>query len=294
MEIEGVILKTDYLSVFLINVNQPESIQIMKTIYNLLIIFCFFLSCKQQPAPVSVQDIRTVPVENASFQSHQLDSTYVLYPTGIFQFGNYIILIETKSNPAFSFWNADSLIYEFSSGYKGQGPDDVIMPRPDYFYKTDSSFFILDSNIEREIRLDGKAIHIVRNTPIFIPDAINQLVRVNDSVYIMSGFNSGEGDSHIRFTTDGNYTFFGPYPPADVTEEQLTSFLYKFTAGREDKDVIIDFYQYINLIRMYTIKGELIKEIVLEGAGMRNNTYTQLFEGNIQPFFRDLQAEKGV
>lgn len=69
----------------------------------------------------------------------------------------------------------DNLEYEFSSGYKGGGPDELIHPRADYFTISDSSFYILDSNIEREMIISNDSvIHIISNIPILIPDAINQ------------------------------------------------------------------------------------------------------------------------
>ena len=66
-----------------------------------------------------------------SFREFDLDSTNILYPRGLFYFDHHLILVEVKNNPTLSFWTSDSLKYEFSSGYIGGGPNELIRPRAD-------------------------------------------------------------------------------------------------------------------------------------------------------------------
>lgn len=51
----------------------------------------------------------------------------------------------------------------------------------------------------------------VGSTPLIIPDALNQLIRVDDVTYITAGFTNGKGGEHLLYH-DGEYTDFGEYP----------------------------------------------------------------------------------
>ena len=145
----------------------------MKNIYHMIVIF-LLISCNRIPQKeINVVDI---PIQQARFYINNIDSTKILNPGGIYCYKNHVILIERKNNPAFSFWTSDSLRYEFSEGFIGGGPNEFIRPRSNYFAVSDSSFFILDSNIEWEVQLEEQRIQVINKEPIIIPDAINQMV----------------------------------------------------------------------------------------------------------------------
>lgn len=207
----------------------------------------------------------SVPLVEGSFETHEIDSTMVLNPKNLFCFGNHIILIEYKNAPFLSFWSPDSLTYEFSAANKGGGPNELIDPYSDYFAKSDSSFFLLDSQVEREIKVTGNGIQIINNKPLIFSDAINQLVRVEEDTYIMLGFTDGSDIAeHTKCTPDGNSTF-GKYPTKGI-EDGIKQFNidYKLTAGLMGKRTIWDFYESHNLIRQYSIDGELLQEVSLD------------------------------
>lgn len=229
--------------------------------------------------------LNDVALEHCTFREFDLDSTKILDPRGLFYFDNHLILVEVKNDPTLSFWTSDSLKYEFSSGYKGGGPNELIHPQANYFTSSDTSFFLLDSNIEREIKIKNQEICILNNVPIAIPDAINQLVRLDKDYYIMSGKTDGAtGKEHFIYSA-GVATPFGDYPSMNLEKIEQAKFDYKFTAGRMGKKVIYDFYLYHNLIRKYSIEGELLQEIKLKDIPDRNNTYEKLRERSVCPYW---------
>ncbi|WP_349509435.1 BF3164 family lipoprotein [Bacteroides fragilis] len=225
-----------------------------------------------------------------SFCEFDLDSTNILYPRGLFYFDHHLILVEVKNNPTLSFWTSDSLKYEFSSGYIGGGPNELIRPRADYFTSSDSSFFILDSDIEREIKIENRGICILNNIPIAVSDAINQLVRLDHGHYIMSGKTDGASGKEHFIYSKGEFTPFGDYPSTNLEKMEQAKFDYKFTAGKMGKKVILDFYLYHNLIRKYSIKGELLQEIRLQDIPDRHNTYEKFREQSVYPCWRKTVA----
>lgn len=254
----------------------------MKYLSVLFILYLGLSSCENR-VELSKRNINSVTVNHFLFDEYCID-TVLLHPRGIYCFKDYLVIIEPKNNPTLSFWNLSDLEYQFSSGFKGGGPNELINPRQDYFAKSDSSFFILDSNIEREINIENKHIRILNNKPIVIPDAINQMVKVDNDYYITAGSTSGEGKEHLIYT-EGEYSDFGEYPKSELSETAIFKFNFKFTAGIIGKDIILDFYKYKNLIRKYSIKGELLEEISLDGVGKRDNSLVQISDGTIKPYF---------
>lgn len=247
------------------------------------LIALLFAGCNS--SHVQKQTLGDIEILHRSFKEYDLDSTQILYPYGIFYFNHHLILIERKNNPVLSFWTPDSLTYEFSSGYLGNGPNELLNPRTDYFSVSDSSFFILDSNIEREVTVENRSIKILKNVPIVIPDAINQMVRLDNDYYIMSGLNNGSNGKEHFIYSNGVLEPFGEYPSVRLDGKDQAKLDFKFTAGVEGQDVIFDFYQYHNLIRKYSKQGQLLQEISFSDLPDRHNTRDKIHDRSIMPFW---------
>lgn len=268
----------------------------MKNIYLPLPLFFLLLigtSCRHTSPVVAhrTQNKARIALTRGYFKEHALDSTRILYPQGIHYFNHHIILVEQKNDPVLSFWNADNLSYEFSAGSKGAGPNEVKYVYPDYFDKTDSTFFILDSGVEKEVRLSDQSISIIRRTPILVPDAVNRLVRIDSGQYVMCGLNGGSKE-HILYKIDGQYEEFGDYPDLPCLPEKRFILFYKFIAYTPGKPFIYDFYLYLNLIRKYDLKGNLLEEISLADIPGRDNTMDKLRAGQIEPYFSNVISRK--
>lgn len=257
----------------------------MKYIYYIVCFVSIVLSVGCSSRHFKELNLNDVKLEQGTFREFNLDSTKILDPRGFFYFNNHLVFIEPKNDPTLSFWTADSLKYEFSSGYKGGGPNELIHPRADYFVSSDSSFFILDTDIEREIMIENKKICIVHNVAIAIPDAINQLVRLDNDYYIMSGNTDGSSGKEHFIYSSGTAIPFGDYPSKNLEQEEQARLDYKCTAGRMGKKVIFDFYIYHNLIRKYSMAGELLQEIRLKDIPERHNTLEKLRERITTPFW---------
>lgn len=210
--------------------------------------------------------MQDIEVEQLSFKLYPTDSL-LIYPLSINVWRNYLIIMEPKlKDSIYSIWDRDDFAHLFSCGRKGNGPNELINPRRDYYASTDSSFFILDSDIEREVCFEDKTLVIKRNNDITLPDAINQLVRLGDDYYILAGLTNGSTGEHIIYK-NGGYSSFGEFPRKSENEERRFFTNYKLTAGDIAHDCICDFYLYQNLIRIYDIKGNLLKHIqVIDNA----------------------------
>lgn len=240
-----------------------------------------------------VVELTTVPLQQASFDVHEIDSTKVLNPSNIFYFKEHIILMEYNNTPFFSFWTLDSLSYDFSDGYIGGGPNELINPSINYFTKSDSSFYILDSQVEREIKIDGKNIKILSNTPLIFPDAINQLVHVGQGTYIMAGKTDGSDNAEHTLYTPTETRVFGDYPSKGI-DKNIDQFKldYKLTAGILGGSTIWDFYLYHNLIRQYSTEGKLLQELRLNMDEGNKNYASMLGTEDLTYYWTKVIAEK--
>lgn len=227
-----------------------------------LFLFLMFSCSKSDVKDVFLSD---VPVEYLPFQCYSIDSI-LLHPGSLNIYQDCLIIMEPQLNDSiYSLWDRKSNAYVCSFGSKGLGPNQLINPRSDYFYSTDSTFFILDSNIEREVYLKNNELYVLSNNPIVIPDAINQMVKIGVDKYITAGLTSGKNGEHILYEK-GDYTFFGEYPDLSMEDEERFKLNYKFCVGNLDKNLLFDFYLHKNIIRIYDFAGKLIDNININDA----------------------------
>ena len=236
-------------------------------------------------------NIDSVPLQRATFTVHPLDSNRILNPTAIYCCGGHVVIFDGGSTPFLTFWTGDSLHHEFSAGSIGQGPNEFLHPRDNYFVASDSGFYLLDSGMEWEVRLKGESLQVVNKVPITTYDAINQLVRLGGGRYIMAGLTDGSSGEHLLFDQNtGSLVPFGEYPPSDAFDTGEFIFNLNFTAGREGKPCVWDFYQNRNLIRQYSTEGELLRELALDGIREWHNPADTRLIMEYHPYWRRVVA----
>jgi len=210
-------------------------------------------------------DLEKTPIEKQTLTQHNIDSI-ITYPRSLNVFHDKLLFMQPNaSDKLFVVLNKDSLNLLFSGGSKGHTLDEFINLNRNYFSCTDSSFFALDANIEKEITIKNGRLKCIDRTPIIIPDALNQLVKTGIDSYIASGLTNGQEGEHILYK-EGEYSFFGEYPEQSLQKEERFKFNFKSTVGRTDKKQIWDFYYYMNLIRSYDTNGNLVKEIKIKDS----------------------------
>lgn len=231
----------------------------MKRIVYNIIILCFCASCEQNNQVCNLDD---VAVEECVLETHKIDSV-LLSPQSINVWHDKIIVMEgQKKVGMISFFSTKDFSYLFSGVEKGHARNEVSMLNIGYYAKTDSSFFVLSGNEEKEYVLSGNSLIYVASTPITIPDALNQVLHLDEDRYITSGFSNGKGGEHILYV-NGEFQEFGEYPGENLEDGGNFFFNGSFSAGMFGKKNIWDFYFGHNLIRSYDHFGNLMEEIHL-------------------------------
>ena len=207
-------------------------------------------------------------VEYHNLEVHHLDSG-LIYPQSINVFKDKLLIMEPeKAVSKISIYDRDQFDFLFSGIDEGRTKYEVINLRSDYYAYTDTSFYLLDGNIEKEYYLDNNRIKYIGCVPITIPDALNQLRRVDEEKYIASGFTSGRGCEHLLYD-HGQLNEFGEYPELYSPDSRTFVLNAKVSAGMEGKEQIWDFYLNHNLVRSYDLYGNLLVEIEIENAAQK-------------------------
>ena len=266
----------------------------MKSIYIVLSIVFFLTACSgKENFAFQIIDLSNVPIKKVAFDVFPLDTTKIIYPNGILAWKDYLVLATPKEENLFSFWNRETLEYEFSSTTKGQGPNDIAAIDVSYFRASDNGISVFDDNTIVEMVLDGKALKTVKRTPIITGDAVNgfSTFKSDDENYITLGVTYKVDKEHYKLNADTLIKFGDiPYPIYDngVEDYEVVLFNHKISAGKQGKSVFYNFYNMLNLIRKYDVDGNLLAEYKLKGAEQKENTifmYKDRKENPVTPYW---------
>lgn len=233
--------------------------------YKILFLICsfFFVSCVSKVKKKC--NLGLYSIEYCKLHVCKMD-TGLVCPQSINVFKDKLLVMEPqKGISKISVFDRKRFAFLFSGIDEGRAKHEVVNLRNDYYAYTDTSFFVLDNNIEKEYSLHDNHISYIGYVPIVIPDAINQLLRIGEEKYITSGFTSGEGHEHL-LCDKGKYEGFGEYPELYSSPNKTFVLNAKVSAGMTGKERIWDFYLNHNLIRSYDLYGNLLAEIEIENA----------------------------
>ena len=234
---------------------------------NYIFIFLFFVSCANRPE----QEI----LEANDFEKAiKLNSEKINVPPNLYYVYQMVLLdsilvtVDTKADKIFGVYKADNL--EFMGSYikKGRGPleeinfDAFIQPlfNNTFMYRSLKSIKFLKFNlkllefeIQKEILLPGQLL-----------DFSHPFI-VNDS--IIAGWSVLQQSSKeyqcLNINTRETCEFGPPYPKIikDISLKQKASVFSKIITVKPDNKLFASAYDKFKMIRIYSKKGEVLKEI---------------------------------
>ena len=226
-----------------------------------IICVCFVVGCFAACADdKDVCSLDEVQIEHLELQVNEMDSVLSV-PQGINVFKDKLLILEPKKSASMlTVLSRDGFKYLFSGIDKGHARHEVLSMRRDYFASTDTSFFVLGRNEEKEYVLRDRVIEYVGSTVITIPDALNGVLHLGGGKYITAGLTNGTGNEHLLYV-DGKYEGFGEYPGPDLKDGGNFFYNGSQTAGMAGKDKVWGFYKSHPLVRCYDLEGNLLREI---------------------------------
>jgi hypothetical protein len=199
-----------------------------------------------------------------------LTDSVILDPDAMFIMNSKLWILQKKNNVLFDIFSLPDGKYLFSTGNKGQGPDDFIHPIS-YTINTEvSGFSILDRNILKTIILQpNNTLHVIKSEKTFEQMPVNGFVKLNDSLFCAfadcaTGGTVGEYEYCLKNKSKDTEIKFSKYPDLSKKKfkgDERCQIYYKWLVANSNERKIAAFYSNFKFLRFYSAEGDLLKEI---------------------------------
>ncbi|RNC63255.1 6-bladed beta-propeller [Proteiniphilum sp. X52] len=193
----------------------------------------------------------------------------ILAPEEMIIMNDQIWVFQSKKERLFDVFELPDCKHIFSTGRKGQGPNDFIFPIGRTLQIHHTGFTILDANVLKFItpQPDG-SLEVTHTVKTFDHLAVNGFIRLDDSLYCaFTGCATGS-------TSDCEYQMidlarkktieFSSYPNLTTKEyegDQRCQIYYKHLTAIQGKRKIAAFYSFFKFFRIYSYDGVLEQEV---------------------------------
>ena len=192
----------------------------------------------------------------------------ILAPEEMFIMNDQIWVFQSKKDTLFDVFALPNCNYLFSTGRKGQGPDEFIFPIGKTIQTNDSGFTILDANFIKFVSCQSNgALHITHSIKTFDHLAVNGFIRLNDSlVCAFTGCATGSSNDfeyQMKNLYSKKVIEFSSYPKLTTKEyegEQRCQIYYKHLTANPNERKMAAFYSFFKYFRIYSYDGVLEKE----------------------------------
>ena len=176
----------------------------------------------------------------------------ILAPEEMIIMNDQIWVFQSKKERLFDVFELPECRYIFSTGRKGQGPNDFIFPIGRTLQIHHSGFTILDANVLKFItpQPDG-SLEVTHKAKTFDHLAINGFIRLDDSLYsAFTGCTTGSTSNYEYQMIDSSSKKtieFSSYPnltTKDFEGDQRCQIYYKHLTANQYKRKIAAFYSF--------------------------------------------------
>ncbi|GHT65319.1 hypothetical protein AGMMS50239_24800 [Bacteroidia bacterium] len=193
----------------------------------------------------------------------------ILAPEQLFILNDQIWLYQGKKDLLFDVFNLHDCSYLFSTGKKGQGPDEFIFPMGTTIQIKNNHITIFDNFVMKTVEvLPDNSLHTIKSDKIFDRFPVNGFVKLNDSLYCAfadcATGTTGVYEYRLKNNASKEEVKFSDYP--NLTEkkyegDQRCQIYYKYLVSNPSQGKFAAFYAYFKYFRIYNISGKLEKEI---------------------------------
>lgn len=234
----------------------------------ILLIYCSCQTTENKSDTATV--VNRFPVEAELTAEVITIPPIAMTPFNIFTTEDKLVMYNLQKDSIFDVFSLPECNYLFSSGYKGEGPNDFLDVDRRLFVPGKNGFkvFFQSHKELKEVRFREKSLEIIKDSTLkFEIDQypVNGFTPLNDSTYIYwSGFEK-ETEYDLLHKHTKEAIPFSPYPQWTKQENADRLFTYiKNMTAKPDGKRFAAFYGYFKRFRIYDDKGNLIKDISLE------------------------------
>lgn len=234
------------------------------------IIIISFPACRTEDGNATI--ISSFPKESQPEISTILTAPVLLAPEEMFIINNQIWVFQSKKDTLFDVFELPYCNYLFSTGQKGQGPNDFIFPIGHTIQVADGGFTILDANVVKFVKpqTDG-SLNVTSSYKAFNNIPVNGFISLNDSlICAFTGCGDGSKSNYeyrIKNIHTNEVIEFSDYP--SLTDKEYESdkrcqIYYKHLASNSQKDKFVAFYSFFKYFRIFTLEGNLEKQVYVK------------------------------
>jgi hypothetical protein len=193
----------------------------------------------------------------------------ILAPDEMFIMNDRIWIFQNKKDTLFDVFDLPDCNYLFSTGMKGQGPNEFIFPTGKTIQADKEGFTILDMNVMKTVTLQtDNSLHTVKSGKIFDQFPVNGFIKLNDSLFCAfadcATGTAGSYEYQLKNLSKEGEIKFSEYP--DLTGKKFEGdercqIYYKYLVANPSERRFAAFYSFFKFFRIYSYEGKLEREI---------------------------------
>lgn len=195
----------------------------------------------------------------------------LLQPAGIFTYEDNLVVFDNVKTEIFKVFKLPEIDYLYGLGNIGRGPNEFLFVDENCIGVNNNEIELLDNGRLKRIQVTPDSLITKSAVDIIALDnPLNNLRRINDSIYISDNVFSDNEFEHLLINIKENNVInkFGKYPDSrglDIkTNEEGYQLFRKVSMSSPSGDHFVAFYGFINRFKIYDGKGNLQRDIFLE------------------------------
>ncbi len=241
----------------------------MKAFISSFLVFIFFISCKMDEKKMVLKDFPMT----YNLESRKIKVPEVLYHvTQINALDNFLVSMDFQADTIFQIFSLPDFKHLGGFIHRGRGPGELQEIDPILLrnYHSDDFYFVSNGSVHYVTYLDTAftiAGKIELNSELRF---MNQVVILDSLTIIGYDIYRNEEREFIKYNSDrDNYTAFGPEYPEftkGIRSDRKIMASTKSLTLKPDKSRFAALYDKVQMMRIYSRNGELIKEVVFKDS----------------------------
>jgi hypothetical protein len=214
-------------------------------------------------------------------------SNKLLRPKSMSIIDNKLLVFDDINEGIFNIYDLANFKNNFTWGRKGNGPDEFQFIDDNYFRSFKNQLELIDNGKLKVLTLEDSSFNVETLFHFDRSYNLNRLQKVTDTIYFLD--NNIEDDTYEHVMIDLNSSniikYFGSYPENHQSklEPHIKYQVYqKFNVSNIKSGKFVTFYQFLPLIKIYSIHGNIICKIMIKDNESVKLDFVNLEKNSIQ------------
>jgi hypothetical protein len=239
-------------------------------ITNIILLTSFLFACSTNKGGI-IKRVNYFPINGELNCATTIIPVSILQPTRIFTYEDKLVIFDDVKNEIFKVFKLPEIDYLYGLGDIGRGPNEFLFIDGNYIRVINKEIELLDNGKLKRIQIaNDSLITKTANSVIVLDNPLNNLQRINDSIYISDNIFSDNEYEHLMINLRTNKVIkkFGEYPDKQglmiKTNVEGYQVFKKVNNSSPSGDYFVAFYEYFNRFKIYNNNGSLQKDVFLD------------------------------